>query len=138
MKKEKIDILVVDDSEFYRKGLILMLNRIYNVGTIQEASNGIEFLKKINKKDPDLIFMDIKMPLMNGFIATKKAIHINHHYKIIALTMHKDEINFNEMILAGAKGFLLKDAEEEEFVTAINTVLSGKSYYSDNAINNLR
>jgi DNA-binding NarL/FixJ family response regulator len=138
MKKDKIDILIVDDNEFYRKGLILMLKRISNIGKIQEANNGLEFLDLINKKDPDLVFMDIKMPEMDGVIATKKAVQINHNLKIIALTMHKDEVHFTEMILAGAKGFLLKDADEDEFITAINTVLKGGSYYSIKAVNGFK
>lgn len=137
MPKNKIDIILVDDNQFYRKGLILMLKRIYNVGIIHEANDGIEFLELINKNNYDLIFMDIRMPNMDGFVATKKAIQLNHKLNIIALTMHKETEHFNEMIMAGVKGFLLKDAEEDEFLEAINTVLSYKTYYSDNAINSL-
>ena len=137
MRKEKIDILIVDDNHFYRKGLILMLKRISGVDRILEASNGVVFLDIIKDYNPDLIFMDIKMPEMDGITATKKAIQLYHDLKIIALTMHKGKVYFTEMISAGSKGFLLKDADEDEFKIAIKTVLKGENYYSDKAIDSL-
>ena len=127
---DKIDIMVVDDNEFYRKGLVLSLKRQSNVNNVLEAENGLDFLKKIDSVSSDIIFMDIRMPVMDGITATKKAINSNNFLNIIALTMHRDEEYLMEMILAGAKGFLLKDSDEKEISQAIKSVLHGINYYS--------
>lgn len=137
MKTDKINILIVDDNEFYRKGLILTLNRIKMVVQISEADNGKIFLDLIKNNKYDIIFMDIKMPELDGISATKKAIQINNYLNIIALTMHMDNRYLMEMILAGAKGFMYKDSSNEEFNEAINAVLSGQIYYSQRAIDNM-
>ena len=137
MIDKKIDILIVEDNHFYRKGLVLALKRITNIGKIVEASDGNEFLKLFKIINPDIILMDIKMPGMNGIEATKKACQIDSRIMVIALTMYIDENYLLDMLYAGAKGFLFKDSDEKELADAINTVISGKFYFSEKAINNM-
>lgn len=137
MEDKKIDVLVVDDNHFYRKGLILALKRIINIGKITEASDGNDFLNKFYSTNPDIVLMDIKMPKLNGIEATKKACQIDSNIKIIAITMFIDENYLMDMLYAGAKGFLFKDSDENELREAINIVINGEFYISKKAAINM-
>jgi DNA-binding NarL/FixJ family response regulator len=126
----KIQIVIVDDHPIFRKGLIQLLSEIYYVSIVGEASNGLDFIEKIKKIDVDLVFMDIKMPVINGIEATKMGLDIFPKMKIIALTMFGDEEYFQSMLDAGVNGFLLKNASKDELEMAIKSVMEGNSYYS--------
>jgi len=125
-------LIIVDDHKLFRDGLKILLNRCYKtVFEIDEASNGVEFIELIREQKPDLVLMDIDMPLMNGIEATQKAIEIFPDLKVIALTMFGDEIYYYKMIDAGASGFLLKDSDISEVKAAIDNVLKGNNYFSE-------
>ena len=124
-------IIIVDDHLIFRKGLSLLLNEIPNINVIGEASNGVELLNLLNMLSPDLIFMDIKMPEMNGIETTKLVLERFPHIKIFALSMFGEEEYLQSMIEAGADGFILKKAEKEEIENAINFAREGKSYFSN-------
>ena len=127
----KPSIIIVDDHLIFRQGLKAMITG-ENIATISgEASNGVEFLKLLSVNKPDLVLMDIDMPQMNGMIATQKAIEMVPNLKIIALTMFGDEEYYYRMIELGVKGFILKSAGIAELERAINDVLKGKSYFSN-------
>ncbi len=126
---DECKIIVVDDHDFFRKGLILALGRLKNVRVVGEAATGIEFLELFKRVHADVVFMDIKMPDMNGIEATKIATREYRDIKIIALTMNSEKEYFLRMMDAGAKGFLLKDAGIEELEKAIQTVVKGRNYY---------
>lgn len=128
--EKKIQIVVVDDHPIFRKGLIQLLSEIPSLEIIDEACNGLEFLEKIQKINADLVFMDIKMPVINGIEATKQCLLFLPNLKIIALTMFGDEEYFQSMLDAGVKGFLLKNSGKEELEMAIKSVMDGNSYYS--------
>jgi DNA-binding NarL/FixJ family response regulator len=98
---------------------------------IGEATNGMELLKLLEHHQPDIILMDIKMPLMNGCEATREALKRFPDLKIIALSMYGDEEHLQSMIDAGAKGFLLKNIRTDDLDRALNAVADGKSYYSE-------
>lgn len=127
----KVKIFVVDDHEIFRNGLIMVLNRIGNATVVGEASNGEEFLTKLNSIHPDIVFMDIKMPKMNGIDATTIALERYPELKIIAITMFGEEEYLQKMINAGGVGFLLKNSSIEEIERAVNLVVQGKNCYSD-------
>lgn len=129
---KEIKIMIVDDHKFYRKTLRMILDDIANILVISEASNGQEFLDKYRQVNPDIVFMDIKMPLLNGIEATRIARNEHRDIKIIALTMFEEKEYFLQMMEVGAKGFLLKDAGKDEFSKAIHTVLRGRNYYPQN------
>ena len=132
---EKINkIIIVDDHEIFRNGFKLLLEGIENVIVTGEAGHGKEFLRLIDFQDADIVFMDISMPGMYGMETTKKAILKKPELKIIALTTFGDEEYFNKMLDAGAKGFLLKNAEPEEFKQAIEMVSAGNHYFSKNIL----
>ena len=124
-------IIVVDDHIIFRKGLQTILNEIDIVKVVGEASNGNELLDLLKKQETDIIFMDIKMPYMDGVEATRKVLAKYPNIKIVALTMFEEISYFNQMIEAGASGFLLKKTTTEELEKAIKLVLMDESYFSE-------
>jgi DNA-binding NarL/FixJ family response regulator len=130
-------IIIVDDHLIFRKGLLAILNELDNVKVVGEASNGSDLLELLKNQTTDIIFMDIKMPVMGGIEATKKVLAKYPHIKIIALTMFEEISYFNEMIEAGASGFLLKKTSTEELEKAIDLVLSDESYFSEEFMNSI-
>lgn len=133
---EKYKILIVDDHEVFRMGLKLLLNMIDNVMVVGEASNGKEFLDMVSSTDADIIFMDINMPILDGIDATEKALKISPKLKIIALTTFGDVEYFNKMIYAGVEGFMLKNSGFQDFKTAIEKVMKGGNYFSEELLVN--
>ena len=127
---KKIKIIIVDDHMMLRTGLSLLLKENKNIEIIAEASDGKEFLNLLKSHHPDLVFMDIRMPNMNGIDATREAILRNPGLKIVALSMHDDEEYIESMMQAGAKGFLLKKAGSDELQKAIEVIMSGGNYFS--------
>jgi len=131
---ENISIILVDDHHLFRDGIKFILSKIADHTIIGEASNGEAFLELLKVKIPDLVLMDIAMPLMDGIEATKRALDLYPGLKIIALSSYGDEIYYRQMIEAGALGFLTKSSNVEEFGYAINTVLKGKNYFSQDLL----
>jgi DNA-binding NarL/FixJ family response regulator len=129
--KAKTKIFIVDDHQIFRKGFAMIINTFPDMELTGEASNGQEFLELIDKTRPDLVFMDIKMPLMNGIEATKNVLKLFPDMKIVALSMFGEERYLQSMVEAGAIGFLLKDVLREELDIAIKLYLNGKNYYSE-------
>lgn len=123
-------ILIVDDHTLFRNGLKLLLQHYIAGCIVIESSNGEEALLRTSQKMPDIILMDINMPVMNGIEATRKILKINPEACIIALTMHDDESYYYQMIEAGAKGFLIKNSNPDEVLTAIEQVCKGNHYFS--------
>lgn len=130
----KINVIVVDDHELFRKGVIMVLRKMENVEVVGEASNGKDFLALLNSRHANVVFMDIKMPLMNGIEATVEAMSRWPELKIIALSMFGEEEYLHKMINAGAKGFLLKNSSIEEIEQAIELVIAGKNCYSNDLL----
>lgn len=127
---EKIKIIIVDDHEIFRTGLKTQLNEIKNYSVIGEASNGVEFLELLETKKPDIVFMDIKMPEMDGIKATEAAVIKYPKIKIIALSMFGDAEYLQAILNVGAKGFLLKNVSGEEICKAVETLTRGFNYFS--------
>lgn len=130
-----IRLAIADDHEIFRKGLRIILNEIDQVKVMGEAQNGHEILEILKNQEIDLVLMDIRMPVMDGIVATKKIVEKYPKTRIIALTMFEEIGYFNQMIEAGADGFLLKKTNQDELATAIMTVMSGESYFSEEFIN---
>lgn len=129
---KKPNIIIVDDNNIFLKGikLIMTIENIANV--IGVASNGQEFLELLSTTKPDLVFMDIEMPVMNGLDATEKAIEINPDIKIIAFTMFGEDYYFIKMLELGVKGYIMKSADITEIENAIKIVMGGEKYFSHN------
>jgi DNA-binding NarL/FixJ family response regulator len=108
----------------------MLLDESDGIEVICEASTGTGFLKILENLQPDVVLMDINMPEMDGMEATKVALKQHPSLPILMLSMHGEEEYFDKMVDAGVKGFLLKNAEVDEVVKAINTVFRGGSYFS--------
>ncbi len=124
-----IKVLIVDDHDIYRDGLRLMLRKQPEIELVGEAENGREAIELSKKLRPDVILMDIMMPVQDGIIATA---HLQDHYpeiNVIALSMFNEENLVVDMLEAGAKGFLLKNADKKEIVEAIKSVYKQVPYY---------
>ena len=128
--EEKLKIFIVDDHEFFRNGLKMVVNRLKYAKVTGEASNGKEFLNLLAEEEPDIVLIDIQMPLMNGIDATRAALEVYPDLKIVALTMFDDEEYVQSMIDAGAKGFLLKNITKDILDQALQAIQAGKNYYS--------
>jgi DNA-binding NarL/FixJ family response regulator len=125
-----VTIVIVDDHQIFRTGLSLILNGINNYKVIGEAAKGEHLLELLKDKKPDIIFMDIQLPDINGIELTQKVKKQYPQIKIIALTMFGEIEYFNKMIHAGANGFLLKKAENRELQEAIEGLMAGDFHFS--------
>jgi DNA-binding NarL/FixJ family response regulator len=132
MKQKKVPkIIIVDDHDIFRDGIKSLLTMENLADVIAEASNGKIFIDLLESCKPDLVLMDIDMPVMNGVEATKKAIEKFPDLNVLVFTMFGDEKYYYQMIEAGAKGFLLKSSNKSELEKAIFEVYSGRSYFSN-------
>jgi DNA-binding NarL/FixJ family response regulator len=132
-----MNILLVDDHTLFRNGLKMLLDTLPGYVVKGEASNGKEFLNLLHKDHYDIVFLDIEMPEINGIEAARRAIEIDPDLKIITLSMYGDEEYYDQMVDAGAKGFLLKNTNLQEVKTAIDTVMDGGNYFSQELMQNL-
>jgi len=124
---ELISVLLCDDHTLFRQGMKKLLNLEKNIKVIGEASNGQDLLDVLKKVSPDVILMDINMPLMDGVSAAYKIKKKYPHINIIVLTVFEDEPHIFQAIKAGAIGYLLKDVSIEEVVEAIHKVSKGEA-----------
>jgi len=127
---EPVTVFLVDDHKLFREGLALLLGNLPYIAEVKQAPDGKEFLDKLFENKPDLVFMDISMPLMDGIEATRIATAQFPDLKIIALSMFADEDYYTRMIDAGAKGFILKNSGMQQVEDCIQCVLSGNNYFS--------
>jgi DNA-binding NarL/FixJ family response regulator len=127
--KYSIRLIIADDHEIFRDGLALMLSRQKDIILLGQASNGKELVEMTALHDPDVIITDIKMHVMDGIQASKLILSKQPDVKIIALSMFDEETLIVDMLEAGAKGYLLKNADKQEILDAIETVYEDKTYY---------
>ncbi|MGE0078933.1 MAG: response regulator [Bacteroidales bacterium] len=125
-----INIAIADDHEIFRLGMKHLLNEIPFVNLLIEASNGKDLLMKLEKSLPDIIFMDINMPILNGIDTTKIIKEKYPSIKIIALTAQKDIQRFKQMIKLGVNGFIHKSASASEIRASIFRIMNGASFIS--------
>ena len=124
-----IRIVLADDHEIFRDGFRVMIKKQPSVHLIGEASNGEELIKITHQLKPDVIVTDIKMPKVDGIEATKQLSNDFPYIGIIALSMFDEENLIVEMLEAGAKGYLLKNAHKDEIIEAIKEVNNNHTYY---------
>jgi NarL family two-component system response regulator LiaR len=126
----KIKVLVVDDHTIVRHGIYALLGLMSDIELVGEAVNGKEALEKVKKLMPDIVIMDIAMPLMDGLEATRRIRKEFPKTKVIALTQYDDREFVFPAIEAGAHGFISKTAASSELASAIRSVYRGDSYLS--------
>jgi DNA-binding NarL/FixJ family response regulator len=126
--EEEMKVVICDDQAIVRDGLVMLLKLEKDIEVVGTASDGSEAVESVDKSQPDLVLMDLKMPVMNGVEATRR-IKTNHpDTKVLVLTTYDDDQWVFDAIRAGASGYLLKDTPRDELVTAIRGTVTGKSY----------
>jgi DNA-binding NarL/FixJ family response regulator len=126
----KIRILIADDHALIRDGIKILLQQEPGFEVVGEASNGVELIKLAGELNPDIVVLDLTMPYKNGIESVREIKSMNPEIKCIVLSMHEDPDYVAKSIQAGAKGYILKNAEHEEIIRAIRTVYLGNQYYN--------
>lgn len=125
-----IKILLVDDHAVVRDGIRARLERSSDFEVVGEAVNGREAIQKVDELMPDVVLMDISMPVMNGMDAARQLRDNYPDMKVIILTMHEHKEYIQGVIRCGAQGYIIKDVTAQEMISAIKTVVGGETYYS--------
>jgi len=125
-----IKVLIADDHVFYREGVRALLDSVQEVEVVGEANDGEEAIAQANDLKPSVILMDLKMPGMNGIDATRRIHETHPNIGVLVITMFDDDDSVFAAIRAGARGYLLKDADKDEVVRAIVAVERGEAIFS--------
>ena len=127
---DPIHILIADDQAITRTGLRTLLESVPELEIVGEATNGAEVIELAAALQPDVILMDLRMPGINGIEATRRIHRTSPHIGILVVTIFADDTSVFPAIRAGARGYLLKDADQTELVQAITTVARGGVIFS--------
>lgn len=125
-----VKLLIVDDHDLMRTGLSRILNDVDGFEVIGEANCGESALKMSRELLPDVILMDVKMPGIGGVEATRRLVAVNDHVKVIVVTSCDDQLYPSRLLQAGAAAYLTKKAQPDEVIKAINKVVAGQPYVS--------
>lgn len=123
-----IKIVLVDDHHVVRKGLALLLNSHPEMNVIGEGTNGKDAIELAKKLTPDIIVMDLLMPIMDGIEATKQITEITPEVKVMILTSMSDQDHAIPALNAGASGYLVKESDPDELILAIKKAVNGETY----------
>jgi NarL family two-component system response regulator LiaR len=128
MTQKTIHLLIVDDQGIVRKGVRALLAEVDGMEVVGEASNGLEAVKQAEALRPDVILMDLVMPVMDGIEAIRQIMAKHPGARILALTSFAADDKVFPAIKAGALGYLLKDSEPEDLITAIKNIYHGEPF----------
>jgi DNA-binding NarL/FixJ family response regulator len=130
MDGEHIRILIADDHPLFRDGMRGLLESVGDVDVIGEATTGEEVLALGEQLQPDVVLMDIKMPGIDGIEATRRLLQTSPHIAVLVVTMFEDDNSVFAAMQAGARGYLLKGANQAQTLRAIRSVASGEAIFS--------
>lgn len=122
---EKIRVLIVDDQVLIRAGIATLLARKPDIEVVGQAGNGQEAIEQVAALDPDVVLMDVMMPILNGVEATQRLAELGPRPAVIILTTFREDEYVFRGIAAGARGFLLKDVDHKALAEAVRTVAAG-------------
>jgi len=131
--RDTIKVILADDHRIFRKGLKSLLSEKAHIEVLAEADDGDETLRKVSQYKPHIVIMDIGMPKMDGIEATRQIKERLPDTEVVILSMHAKKAYIDQVLKAGAKGYVLKDSDEDNLIAAINTVHNG-GYYLDSPI----
>lgn len=135
MKSHQIEIVIADDHNIVRQGLKKLLEGQSNVKITGEAVNGREAVQKVEKLKPDIIIMDIAMPILNGIEAARQIRQYYPKTKLVILSMHDNSRYIRELLSIGVSGYVLKDAVTDDIIKAISAAEEGNIYLSPSISN---
>ena len=127
---EPIRVLIADDHRFYREGVRALLTDARDVEVVGEAASGDEAIAGAEVLQPDVVLRDLKMPGLNGIEATRRVVGASPHVGVLVVTMYDDDDSVFAAMRAGARGYLLKDADQEDLLRAIQAVSRGEAIFS--------
>jgi DNA-binding NarL/FixJ family response regulator len=127
---ETLRILVAEDHPLFRKGMISLLSSVPDFEVVGEAATGEEAVARAADLQPDVVLMDLQMPEVNGIEATRRILQESPSVRVLVVTLFEDEDSVFMALRAGARGYVLKDADEEEMVLAIRAVGKGEAIFS--------
>ena len=127
---EKIHVFIVDDHILYREGVRKMLSMAPDIEIVGEAASGDEAIAQVLTIQPDVVLMDLKMPGVNGIEATRRILYASPRIGVLVLTMFETDETVFAAMRAGARGYLLKDADQEEVLRAVKAVSRGEAIFS--------
>lgn len=125
-----IRVLITDDHPLFRKGMRTLLESLPEIEVVGEASSGNEAQNLATQLQPDVVLMDLQMPEGGGLVATREITKSNPHIRILVVTLFEDDASVFAALRAGARGYILKDAEEDKIIRAIRAVHEGEAIFS--------
>lgn len=125
----RITIVVVDDHPVVRNGLVALLGTIPGFDVVGEAADGNAAVRVVEEVQPDVVLMDVRMPGMDGVEATRRIREKVPGCRVLTLTMHDDDATVFTAMKAGAQGYLLKEAEQDDIVRAVHAVMAGEAIF---------
>jgi len=131
-KLETLRIFIAEDHPLFRKGVISLLSSVPDFEVVGEATTGEEAVVRAAQLQPDVVLMDLQMPKVNGIEATRRILQQSPSVRVLVVTLFEDEDSVFMALRAGARGYVLKDADEEEMVHAIRAVGRGEAIFSPN------
>ncbi|MEW1836388.1 response regulator transcription factor [Nonomuraea angiospora] len=123
-------VLVVDDQQLMREGLVALLDLVDDVEVVGDAGNGEQALRLVAEVRPDVVLMDLRMPVMDGVEATRRIARAHPEVAVVVLTTYDDDRSVDSALLAGACGYLTKDAGRAEIAAALRSAAAGQSTFS--------
>ncbi|MDQ5852743.1 MAG: response regulator transcription factor [Chloroflexota bacterium] len=127
---DSLRILIADDHPLVRKGLRSVLGTVPEFEVIGEATSGREAVERAAALQPDVVLMDLQMPGGSGIEATREIVGANPQIRVLVVTLFEDEESVFTALRAGARGYVLKDADEEDLVAAVRAVGRGEAIFS--------
>lgn len=127
---DKTKVLLADDHTIVRQGIKLLLESKESIEVVAEVSNGKDAVQKTGELRPNIVIMDISMPLLNGIEATRQIVRQFHDCKVLVLTMHEDRETVRQVLKAGAAGCLVKKSAASDLFSAIEAVSRGEAFFS--------
>lgn len=125
-----IRILLVDDHTVVRRGIRMILSAQPDMEVVAEGKNGLEAVEEAERTQPDVVIMDVNMEGLNGIEGARRIAESVPRCRVLALSMHRDAVYVREMLKAGAKGYLVKDADDDALLDAVRAVARGEAYLS--------
>jgi DNA-binding NarL/FixJ family response regulator len=123
-------VLVVEDHPLFRKGVVALLDAVDDLAVVGTAPSGEEAVARVAELAPDVVLMDLQLPGMSGIEATRAIVGAHPEVAVLVLTLFEDEESVFLALRAGARGYVLKDADEEELIAAVRAVRRGEAIFS--------
>lgn len=135
--EEPIRIMIVDDHTLFREGLAALLDSVVDIQVLAAVEDGQQAIEAAAKLKPDVILMDLQMPKINGIEATRQVIEKSPHTGVIVVTMFEDDDSVFAAMRAGARGYILKGADQNDVIRAIRAVARGEALFGPSIANRL-